>query len=243
MATFSRSSFVALFVAIFITGLILERRFLILTVVLFLMLPILVGPAIMERFLSVLKIFGPNPPSSWSARVFGWSVYWKMIQQSPFIGHGIGHAGLVVDNEYIKILSELGFMGLGVFFWFLIRIIITAFKTAKRTKDTFFSGFAVGYFAMVLGLAVHGIGATTFTTIRSMMPFYFLTGLLYVIHNKHVKPDEEEEPPEPGKKPESERLSVSSMPLETAEDAVPAVAGANGGAVVVADSAEAEKAN
>ncbi|MHC4662189.1 MAG: O-antigen ligase family protein [Planctomycetota bacterium] len=241
MATFSRSSFVALFMAIAITGLALERRFLILAIVLFLTLPIFVGPSIVERFLSVIKVFGPNPPSSWAARVFGWSVYWKIIQQAPFIGHGVGSAGLVVDNEYVKILSELGFVGLAVFFWFLIRIIITAFRTAKRADDGLFSGFAVGYFAMILGLVVHSIGATTFTTIRSMMPFYFLTGLLYVIYNNHIRPDDDEESPEPVKKSESAELSDSSAPVETADSAVQAVAGADG-RVVIVDSLAAEKA-
>ncbi|MHC4662188.1 MAG: O-antigen ligase family protein [Planctomycetota bacterium] len=187
MRTYSRTSFVALFGAMVFVGLLRNRRMLLIALLLFTLLPVLANQTIIVRFGTVASIFSNSPPSSWNARVDGWKRYLAKVKKAPILGHGIGSAHLVVDNEYIKVASELGFIGLGAFLWLLSRIGMTAFYTSGMVKDPVFKGFALGYFAILVGLMIHCIGSTSFTTIRSMMPFYFITGMLYVIYNRFTE--------------------------------------------------------
>jgi O-antigen ligase len=189
MNTYSRTSFISFFGAMIIVGVLRSRRMLVAAIILFVFVTTTFNEAIIVRFGTIARIFSATPPPAWTARVEGWGEYWEFIEMAPFFGHGVGRMGLLVDNEYIKVASEIGFSGLIVFLWLIFMIGLTAYRTCGITKSKFFSGFAVGYFAAFIALTIHCIGTTSFTTIRSMMPFYFLTGILYVIYNKHTIPE------------------------------------------------------
>jgi O-antigen ligase len=84
-----------------------------------------------------------------------------------------------VDNEYIRLIADVGILGLGLFGWFLVRIFRTASAHYGRLEaGSFHKGFAAGYLIAFTMICVHGIGATSFTSIRTMEMFMVLTGLM-----------------------------------------------------------------
>jgi hypothetical protein len=63
----------------------------------------------------------------------------------------------------------------------------TSYIASEKVKKPILGGFLLGYMGGLLALVIHSLAATTFTTIRTMEPFFFATGLLYVIHNQYVE--------------------------------------------------------
>jgi len=102
--------------------------------------------------------------------------------KEPFLGYGVGSFLPVIDNQYARIIVEVGLIGVLVFFW----IIIALFKKARSNlialkDDDLGSGLIAGFMAGLVGLLVHGISAETFILIRIMEPFWFLAAIAMVV--------------------------------------------------------------
>jgi hypothetical protein len=200
--TMSRTSYVALLLGLAVFG-IMKRRTLLLAMFVFLIiLPAIIPTEVTQRAATILDIFGDKPPSSWSARVVGWQMYGKSLFTHPLLGKGVGSITLAqVDNEYMKVLIETGLLGTLVFFWLLISMGKLSLVTFEKAKNVpLLSAFCLGYLGALLTLAVHGLGATSFTTIRTMEPLMVATGLLVAISNNYekwhaMKPKEETQTP------------------------------------------------
>lgn len=130
-----------------------------------------------------------------AARVDSWQKSYRKMMRSPIIGRGYGSVRLV-DNQYARILEELGVIGILLFFWFIIRIFRIAFWLRRNydPDDCFFKGLICGYIAAVVSLLFHSFSAATFIIIRIMMPFWFVTGIIiklpYLMGDKNNIEDE-----------------------------------------------------
>ena len=98
---------------------------------------------------------------------------------TALLGAGVS-AGDVLDNQYVRTIVETGCVGLSLFLWIFWIIYKTAYSLYRRTKLAWMKGFSLGYLAGFLGLMVHGLGAITFTMIRTMEIFWFITGVVFV---------------------------------------------------------------
>jgi hypothetical protein len=115
--------------------------------------------------------------NSLTARYYAWEWRWNgwFIKQ-PVIGNGVGSVALSVDNEYLLRACEVGLIGFGFFAWWLAAI---GQKIRRLQRMPGLPGLlGLGAAAGFVGLLIQGTVGASFTTIRTMEPFWFLLGLL-----------------------------------------------------------------
>lgn len=127
---------------------------------------------------------------SWDARVNAWKAAWPKIESNPVFGLGAGsyHLGWI-DNQYVMDILYMGFLGLAVFIWLLIRIFRNVYPLRKTSlpsesdDDNYISALSAGYLGGLIALLIQGIAVTNFYTVRTMIPFWFLSGLVMVAYH------------------------------------------------------------
>lgn len=120
---------------------------------------------------------GPIGSNSLTARIWGWDYRLRRhFYPQPLLGTGAGSVRLSVDNEYVLRICEGGIIGLGAFLAWLY--VVGAFVRRAMRFRGFTGALAVGGLAAFSGLLIQGLAAASFTTIRTMEPFWFLLGLI-----------------------------------------------------------------
>jgi hypothetical protein len=183
--TYSRTSFVAIMAAALLFGVFKDRRLLAVALIAVLLTPA-APDSIWVRISSISGVATGNEPSSWSSRIYAWQLAGgKAIQESPLVGFGLASIKLgMVDNEYVRVLVDTGFLGLGLFLWVLIGLLIKATVLPGRLPAlTFERGYAAGYWIAFVAMMIHAVGATSYTSIRTMECFIVLTGIFGALHN------------------------------------------------------------
>jgi putative inorganic carbon (hco3(-)) transporter len=156
--TLSRGAYLGFLVGILILGLIKERKLLILLVIVLTSWQALVPNAVTQR-VQMTYSEGEGLDSSAEERVDIWQDALQVITQNPvtgtgfdtyqFMGRRTGYSD--THNYYLKILLELGFVGLIAFF-FLLRmawkITFRLFREARERKDPFLGALGCALFAM-----------------------------------------------------------------------------------------------
>lgn len=183
--TFSRTSYVAILAGLIFLGLHRYRPLLGVSLLLILSYQFLFPSDVVERISSIWQIFaGESAPSAFLARIETWKWYVPNIFFTyPFLGLGLGSATLSIDSEYLRTILESGIFGLCAFVWLIITLFRIGREVERQEEDPFCNALAMGFLAVVVSLSVHAIGATSFSTIRTMEAFWFLTGLVLVLYN------------------------------------------------------------
>ncbi|MBI4834628.1 MAG: O-antigen ligase family protein [Planctomycetes bacterium] len=192
--TRSRSSYSAIFAGFIIFSLLARRYYLlIIPILLISFMQYLFPPQIVETIHSIRGVQerGINP--SWDARWDAWKEAWEnKISKNPVIGHGLGSVDLAwVDNQYVLDLVYMGVIGLGLFIWLLFRLFGSAAGFYRDTMDSYNKGLSLGFMCLLIGLMIQGIAVTNFYTIRTMVPFWFVTGLVMVARNLEIGKSEQ----------------------------------------------------
>jgi O-antigen ligase len=186
LATLSRSSWVALLVALAALAVFAtERRKLIGCVILAGTILFFVHPqSVEDRVLYTfqgedqsVEVGRLKLDSSSSARLSSWGDALRGFVKHPVTGWGVTGYGFL-DAQYFRILVELGAVGFGAFV-LLIGALGRSFHRAFSTlSDPVSRALALGMLAGLAGLLGHAIGTNTFLLIRIMEPFWLLTGLV-----------------------------------------------------------------
>ena len=184
--TYSRTSFVAILAASFAFGVLKDRRLLIVTFLVGLLTPLFAPAKILERISTISGVATGDEPSSWTSRVNAWQAYGgRAAEESPLLGFGLASVKLgMVDNEYVRVFIDTGIVGLALFLWVLLRLGTRATSLVNRLlPQTFERGYASGYWIAFVAMTIHAIGATSFTSIRTMECFIVVTGLFGALYN------------------------------------------------------------
>jgi hypothetical protein len=179
--TFSRTTYVALAASTTLFALFKERRLLPVLLLAALLLPVVLPRDVAERVGTIAGVAVGDTPSSWAARLGAWELAFNGMSGGDYLwGRGAGSVALGdVDSEYVRAFVDTGIIGLALFLWFLLRTLRTANANFGRLPGPgFHKGFAAGYLIAFVAICVHGIGATSFTSIRTMEMFMVLTGLM-----------------------------------------------------------------
>lgn len=198
MRTASRASYVSLLAGLVTVGILSKGRFIVGLIPVFLLLPVFMPETVVERFLTILALVpGSNQPipSSFEHKVSSWhDNFYTHILNRPFLGHGIGAFSLAhVDNEYVKVAMEVGFIGLIFFLAMLWRMLRVGLDTYHGTRDPLYKGFSLGYAGALVSLTIHSWGSASLTTIRTMEPLMFATGIMGAIYHMDIVAPQEEE--------------------------------------------------
>lgn len=186
MLTFSRTSYIALVVSLIIFGILKNRKLLIVSIIGLIFFPLIAPEGVISRASTIANIASQaQQPESWGARVSAWEKSFGDIISSPFFGGGLGFTNLGdIDNEYVRVAVDMGIGGLIVFLWLLFRIgkqVLFAYDNIIYDSTIF--GYISGFFMAYIAMLIHALGATSFTTIRTMETFMILTAILMAIIN------------------------------------------------------------
>jgi O-antigen ligase len=190
--TQSRSSYLAVIPVLLTFVWLSEKRSLVMGVILLIMisLPFIAPEPAKERISytftqgvnrrDVVEVGGVKLDTSSSARLVSWRDAARDWIRHPFIGYGVtGYR--FVDGQYIKVITETGFLGLITFFF----LVVTLFRRIRTdfadSSSPFHKGFSIGFLAGFVGLLFHAIGANTFIIVRIMEPFWFMTAMAIML--------------------------------------------------------------
>lgn len=116
-----------------------------------------------------------------SARIDSWRVGFNRWTKRPILGYGIP-AGVVIDNQYTRVLNETGIIGFGAFMAILFAIFKAAYDVCKSSQgDDFAQAISVGFLSGFMGLLLFSSAAATFIIIRIMEPFWFMVAIIAVL--------------------------------------------------------------
>lgn len=185
--TYSRTSFVAIMAAALLFGALKDRRLLVVTAIAALLVPVIAPASILERISTISGVASGEEPSSWTSRLDAWKTMGgRTMESNPALGFGLASVKLgMVDNEYVRVFVDTGLLGLGLFLWVLARLANRATRLIGRlAPNTFERGYASGYWIAFAAMSIHAIGATSFTSIRTMECFIVFTGIFAALHNR-----------------------------------------------------------
>lgn len=188
MVTLSRTSYIAFMMAVTIFGLLRVRRLIILSVLVFVLVPLMAPTHVLSRVKTIWTSLTWQQQESFAARVTEWRDSSYRIMDNPF-GYGPGSIPLGhVDNEYIRVAVDLGIIGLVVFLWLLFRMGKLAFRNFDAPiKDPTVKGFCAGFCIALFAIMIHAMGATSFSSIRTMESFMVLAGLSSALYANRVE--------------------------------------------------------
>ncbi|MBN1527386.1 MAG: O-antigen ligase family protein [Candidatus Omnitrophica bacterium] len=193
LLTLSRGGWLS-FLPMLATFIILDRRarlpLLLALIVGVVLLPLMAPHAVHKRVKDTFayrwktyRVFGNeiSVDKSVAARIDSWGVGFQRWKSRPILGYGVP-AGVVIDNQYTRVLNETGVVGLTFFAW----ILIVVFRTAKRVysmaeDNNFARAVSLGFMAGFIGLLAQSASAAVFVIIRIMEPFWFLAAIIVVL--------------------------------------------------------------
>jgi hypothetical protein len=185
--TFSRGSYIALLAVLLVVAVLRDARLLLVAGALAFVVPAHLPADVTARVQTIphevttldTSDIGSN---ALLARIDSYRVAVRRVSDRPVLGYGPGVVALArIESQYPKEAVDGGLIGLAAFLWFLTRAGRIGRRVLARARERFERGFGLGYLAGFAGMAVAGLGAIPFTTIRTMEAFCFATGLVIVL--------------------------------------------------------------
>lgn len=155
--TFSRGAYIALLAGLFFIGLAKERKVIILLIIFLIFWRAFVPVSVAER-IDMTKNEEGELEESAAKRIDLWNIAWQMFQESPVIGKGFNTFRTYTEwdthNFYMKMLAELGILGLITFLYLCLFAFISGWKLYRESKDNFFKGMGLGFSACVISVMI-----------------------------------------------------------------------------------------
>jgi O-antigen ligase len=153
MYTFSRASYIAVVLGIFILGVLKDRKLILVVVALFLTWQAILPVAVTERITMTQNSSGQLEASA-EERVKLWEAAKQTMLSSPIFGMGYAtyQLGMHVDelkdthNWYVKVLVETGILGLVIVLIMLQQALALAYRLFRQAKDPLYQGLGLGLF-------------------------------------------------------------------------------------------------
>jgi len=130
-------------------------------------------------------LLGGDNAYSMQTRLEAWRIIWKIVRLSPIFGVGPANyfaytplypiLGFSVNfnshNNYLDIVAQVGFVGLGFFIWFMIALVKVLLRAVRQAPQGFPQAFALGAVGALAGMLVSGLLGDW------MIPFLYNIGL------------------------------------------------------------------
>ena len=164
MFSFSRGGYLGLLAALFVLGILKERKLLLLVGVVLIAWQTVLPESVQERIAMTTEATAPGDQleSSAQERLDLWQDAFDQLGQNPVIGTGFGTYGSLhrvgpysdTHNYYVKVLVETGVVGLCFFLWLLLRIWRAGFALYRARLDPFWESVGLGFVALMTSALV-----------------------------------------------------------------------------------------
>jgi putative inorganic carbon (HCO3(-)) transporter len=181
MYTFSRGSYAAIILCVFILGALKDRKLLVIGTVFLLTWQFVVPTAVRER-VDMTKTANGQLEASAEERVQLWEAAEASILSSPILGNGFatyqltGHVDNLRDthNWYVKVLVETGFVGMVAVIFLLQQMLSVSYRLFRKAEDPLYKGLGLGLFLAIWACIVANCFGDRWTYLE-------ITGMLWVL--------------------------------------------------------------
>jgi hypothetical protein len=115
----------------------------------------------------------------------------RAFLKSPLLGTGYSSVGLAVDNDYLRLLAEVGFLGLFGFVLVIVRTLFIFASAIPLTQN--FSGiklgFVVGAIGGIFGTLLNATFIDVFEASKFAIVFWLIIGLAVCIARERLNVD------------------------------------------------------
>lgn len=112
-----------------------------------------------------------------------WPNALQAFMRNVLVGSGYGSISLAIDNNYFRILGEIGLLGAAAFFSIFLATGIYIRKTLPHVDSPLVRSFVLGYVGGVIGLALNAVFIDVFEASKIAFLLWLLTGVtLGVLH-------------------------------------------------------------
>jgi len=108
----------------------------------------------------------------------GWPNAIDSFERNVFLGSGYGTVSLAVDNNYLRILGEIGILGLASFIGIFVTLGIYIVRVLPRTNSRVLKSFVLGFSAGIIGLALNATLIDVFAASKVAFTLWILTGVV-----------------------------------------------------------------
>jgi len=108
----------------------------------------------------------------------GWPNAIESFERNVFLGSGYGTVSLAVDNNYLRILGEIGILGLASFIGIFLTLGIYIVRVLPKTESKLVKSFVIGFCAGVIGLALNATLIDVFAASKVAFTLWILTGVV-----------------------------------------------------------------
>ncbi|MFB6346081.1 MAG: O-antigen ligase family protein, partial [bacterium] len=187
--TLSRSSYVGIAAGLIFLGIFRDPRLLLFMGLIAIAVGSLVPTTVLQRFFSIFTAMANvELTPSWQARLNAWEHYLPTIIRNPFIGQGLFYISPgEVDNELVLRAIETGLLGVLSMVWVFWNFFKRALFILREGSEKLYRQLGLGYVAGIIGMFCHSLAATSFTTIRTAEPIYFVSGLVLAAYLLRLK--------------------------------------------------------
>ena len=189
--TETRGAWLAFFVAVMVFFWLVDKRMILAVIALGILSYFFVHSihARLQQFLS---------PVYWtktvaSGRIARWENAYNLMRANPLFGKGLGRYGgavaaryfhtIYVDNNYVKILAEMGLLGLISYLVLVAAYLRDVLRVWKRAVDRRTKVLLAGVFSSLVVFTVHAFVENIFE-VPAIAMLYWLVGILAIIYGE-----------------------------------------------------------
>jgi O-antigen ligase len=194
--SYSRSAYMCTLAGILTIGILKDRRFILLLVILIFAYSFILPKSVVERidmtFLDREATSEEKIQSSafdigdTTIEITGRKQLWEKalsyFQKEPLIGIGFDtfrhKEGWITHSQYMKILAEQGIVGAIIFIIFLLTLMTQSFKLFKYSKNKLGQGIGLGFFTATIIHMVGSISGDQSLYYNFMAVFWFFIGIV-----------------------------------------------------------------
>jgi len=187
---YSRGAYVAAFVVLIFFALVKKRSLLVLVFALVVAWQTLMPASVVDRItMTTTKTEEGEIEHSAAVRLGLWDLAWNLFEKNPVIGVGYGGFELSVPegeyqrwkdthNYYLKMLSEQGIVGFGLFLIVLLGAFRSGWRLWKTGKEGFEKGLGLGFMGCVLACASTNLFGDRWSYVEMGSYFWVFWGLV-----------------------------------------------------------------
>jgi O-antigen ligase len=143
------------------------------------------SPVIQQRY---LLLSDPGLDSSLVDRLASWDIAFRFFRSSPILGVGLGTVdqvagliaysrALVLHNDLIRILADMGIVGIAVYLWLMLTLLWTLLATYRAVRSPLYRAVLMAGVAMWIAFQVAGLFNPTFTNSVIQYGYWGFAGL------------------------------------------------------------------